>query len=249
MCDVGADEWIVVAISDGLFVLLGTGGPEEVVLVPRHNTKQLIREEVFECDIEAFGALMQHLWDLYRHQGFPASGRRFVEFQTGSCNRAKGAWQLATFSISRGKRPGWAVIEAFPHEQGTRVLFWDDWCIVWSEDSGAPLGPIGTAFEEFAETVVQEARQLKGERTPSRDESSGLPKGFPKKAETRELHRRVYQVCKDLQSRYRDASEFPPTLSDHREAIIEDLGKQYSIRTISSILRWGDDGLYDRFKP
>jgi len=79
------------------------------------------------------------------------------------------------------------------------------------------------------------------------------PGNFPKKPQTIAWHRQVYQLCAELQAEYRerwekgDTDDCQPRPGDYRDFVIEQTGKSLSTRRISTILKWGDAGLYEPF--
>jgi hypothetical protein len=215
--------------------------------------KRLIQSVVVPGKVDHFRALMQRLVIQYTQQWESSDGRHlFFTEDRQACDgqdvtpSTRGSWWVF---LAPTEGPGNAAIEAYelPGDRGTRIEFLDG----YTPRSPARDEPIGSAFEEFVEIVLQEtvSDQTSVESAADHeDEASDL---LPKRPKKRDEWKKIWAIMVETRENYqREYDDFgidnpKATTDDYRDAIASQIGWKPDPRTISRIKRAGEAGLLD----
>ena len=168
----------------------------------------------------------------------------------------RGAWVVKPIDEWDKGRFRQAAIEAFEGLTGTLVQFWDAYV---PQSRPSQVAPLGAAFEEFAQWVIDEAarmgdgcQEIVEEQTRRVDPPEHRPPWFPKQEKTKARWRRMWQLI--VQRREEQRKGYDEWEYDDPELKLQDyadhVASEMKIRTpstkwVSWVIRAGEAGWLD----
>ncbi len=165
----------------------------------------------------------------------------------------RGTWVVEPIDEWGFRRAG---IEAFEGLTGTLIEFWDAYV---PESPSSQVTPLGAAFEEFTQWVIDEAarmgdrcQEIVGEQTRRVDPLEHRPIWFPKQEKTKARWTRMWQLIvqrREEQRKGYDEGEYDDPelkLQDYADYVAPEMMiKAPSTKWVSRVIRAAEAGLPD----